>query len=213
MGAGDDDATFHDGEGESLSNRPSSSHARQGTDAMAGGTLPPQGVDRDIDDSSSNLSESPIKRRPAAKPSSWRSHFKKLRQSAGQAQTQPLRSIPENTQQPVTMEDLANMSAPVQGSPVNRDPATPSSHPADEQEQQAVTAEIDLSTWQRKGYITTKSQPKLPPPQPEKALRCHPYHSTVTCPENGQWQGCVSHASKSTVMFAQPSGEEQQRER
>ena len=35
MGEGDDDATFHEGEGESLSNRPSSSHVRQGIDAMA----------------------------------------------------------------------------------------------------------------------------------------------------------------------------------
>ena len=150
MGKGDDDATLHEGEGESLSSRPSSSHARQGIDAMAdesdeaGSTIPPQGVDHNADDSSSNLSESPIKRRPAAKPGSWRSQFKKLRQSAGQEQSQPLTSIPENMQRPVTLADLANMSAPMQGPPVRRDPATPSSHPADEQEQQIVTAEIEL---------------------------------------------------------------------
>ena len=114
----------------------------------AGSTLPPQGVDHNVDDSSSNISESPIKRRPAAKPGSWRSQFKKLRQSAGQAQSQPLGSIPENTQRPVTLEDLANMSAPMQGPPVCRDPATPSSHPADEQEQQIVTTEIDLGNAQ-----------------------------------------------------------------
>ena len=49
------------------------SHIRQENDAMAdeGGeassALPPQGVDPPTDDSPSNLSESPNKRRPAAK--------------------------------------------------------------------------------------------------------------------------------------------------
>ena len=76
----------------------------------AGSALPPQGVDPPADDSSSNISESPIKRRPAAKLGSWRAQFKKLRQSAGQAQQQPLGSIPENVQQPVTLEDLADMT-------------------------------------------------------------------------------------------------------
>ena len=54
-------------------------------------------------------------------------------------------SIPENTQRPVTLEELANMAGPMQGTPVSRDPATPSYHPFEAQEQEIVTAEIDLS--------------------------------------------------------------------
>ena len=88
--------------------------------------------------------EGAIKRRPAAKMGSWRSQFKKLRQSAGQAQQQPLGSIPENMQQPVTLEDLADMNAPMQGTPASVNPATPSDHPEYEQEQQKGTAEIEL---------------------------------------------------------------------
>ena len=88
MGEGDDDATFHEGEGESLSNRPSSSHVRQGTGAMtdecdeAGSTLPPHGVDNNADDSSSNSLQS--NGGLVGQAGSWRSQFKNLRQSAGQ---------------------------------------------------------------------------------------------------------------------------------
>ena len=88
--------------------------------------------------------EGAIKRRPAAKMGSWRSQFKKLRQSAGQAQQQPLGSIPENVQQPVTLEDLANMTAPMQGSPVSVNPATPSDHPENAHEQQTSLQRL---TW------------------------------------------------------------------
>ena len=121
--------------------------ADEGGDASS--PLLPQGVDPPADNSPSNLSESPIKRRPAAKLGPWRSQFKKLRQSAGQAQQQPLGSIPENRQQPVTMEDLANMTAPMEGTPVSVNLATPSDHPENEREQENVTAEIDLDNGQR----------------------------------------------------------------
>ena len=52
--------------------------------------------------------------------------------------------MPENMQQPVTLEDLADMTVPMQETPVSVNPATPSDHPANEQEQHKVTAEIDL---------------------------------------------------------------------
>ena len=154
MGEGDDDATSPGEESDCLSNCPSSSHIRQENDAMTdeGGeessALPPQGVDPSTDGSPSNLSESPIRRRPAAKQGSWRSQFKKLRQSAGQARQQPLGSIPENVQQPVTMEDLANRTASEQGTPVSVNPATASDHPEHEPAQQNVTAEINLDNGQ-----------------------------------------------------------------
>ena len=54
----------------------------------ASSALPPQGVDPPDNSSPSNVSESPIKRRPVTKPGSWRAQFKKLRQSAGQASPQ-----------------------------------------------------------------------------------------------------------------------------
>ena len=69
---------------------------------------------------------------------------KKLRQSVGQAPKQPLGSIPEHGQQPVTLENLANMTAQMQESPVRRDPATPSDHPETRQERPRGMTEIDL---------------------------------------------------------------------
>ena len=78
----------------------------------ASSALPPQGVDPLDDSSSSHVSESPIKLRPGTKPGSWKAQSKKkLRQSAGQASKQRLDSLRECGQQPVTLEDLANMTA------------------------------------------------------------------------------------------------------
>ena len=111
--------------------------------------LPPCGVDDNVDDSSSNASESPIKRRPATKVGPWRFQAKKLRQSVGQGQAQHLGSIPDDAQanaRPSTLEELACQSDPMQGTPVSSDPATPSYNPSGAREQEAATAEIDLAT-------------------------------------------------------------------
>ena len=148
----DEDAIAHEVEGESLSNRPSSSQVRKAADSLASEgeeectALPPCGVDINDDDSSSNISESPIKRRPVAKTGSWRFHSKKLRQSTGQGPAQPLGSIPEEAQRTATLEDLANISDPMQGTPVSSDPATPSYSPFEAQEQEVIATEIDLAT-------------------------------------------------------------------
>ena len=61
-------------------------------------------------------------------------------------QCSSLGSIPEEAQRPATLEDLANESEPLQGTPVSSDPATPSYSPFGEPEQQTATAEIDLAT-------------------------------------------------------------------
>ena len=45
--------------------------------------LPPCGVDNSVEDSSSNASESPVKRRPTAKAMTWRGRAKKIRQAGG----------------------------------------------------------------------------------------------------------------------------------
>ena len=108
-----------------------------------------RGVDPQDDSSPSHSSESPIKRRPGTKASAGRAQSKKLRQSVGQASKPPLGSIPEHGQQPVTLEDLANMTAQMQESPVSRDPATPSDHPEDAQERRQAMTEIDLDNDQR----------------------------------------------------------------
>ena len=117
-----------------------------GEDTIA---LPPQGVDPQDDSSPSHSSESPIKRRPGTKASAGRAQSKKLRQSVGQASKPPLGSIPEHGQQPVTLEDLANMTAQMQESPVSRDPATPSEHPEEAQKRPHAMTEIDLDNDQR----------------------------------------------------------------
>ena len=97
----------------------------------------------------SHSSQSPIKRRPGTKASAGRAQSKKLRQSVGQASKPPLGSTPEHGQQPVTLEDLANMTAQMQESPVSRDPATPSEHPEEAQKRPHAMTEIDLDNDQR----------------------------------------------------------------
>ena len=87
------------------------------------------GVDTNDDDSSSNVSGSPTKRRPGAKAGTLRFQAKKLRQSVGQGPTQPLSSISEEAQRPAIVEEMANISEPMQGTPVSSDPATPSYNP------------------------------------------------------------------------------------
>ena len=60
--------------------------------------------------------------------------FRRPRSSgSSQASKPPLGSIPEHGQQLVTLEDLANMTAQMQESPVSRNPATPSEHPEEAQ--------------------------------------------------------------------------------
>ena len=131
----EDDATSSEEEGDCLSNHPASSNTRPANEEMLeedgeeSSALPPQGVDPQEESSPSHSSESPIKRRPGTKAGAGRAQSKKLRQSVGQASKQPLGSIPEHGQQPVTLEDLANMTAQMQESPVRRDQATPSDHP------------------------------------------------------------------------------------
>ena len=151
MGEGDGDATSSGEEGDCLSNCPASSNMRPAKEAMVeeegveSSVLPPQGVEPLDDSSPSHMSESPIKRRPGAKAGLGKAQSKKLRQSAGLASKQPLGSIPEHGQQSVTLADLANMTAPMQESPVRVNPATPSDHPETAQEHQHVMTEIDLA--------------------------------------------------------------------
>ena len=146
----DGDATSSDEAGDCLSNRPASSNTRPANEEMLeengeeNSALPPQGVDPQDESPPSHSSESPIKRRPGTKASAGRAQSKKLRQSVGQASKQPLGSIPEHGQQPVTLEDLAGMTAQMQESPVRRDPAMPSDHPEATQERPHVMTEIDL---------------------------------------------------------------------
>ena len=101
-------------------------------------------LQEEAESSPSHSLESPIKRKPGTKASAGRAQSKKLRQSVGQASKQPLGSIPEHGQQPVTLEDLAGMTAQMQESPVRRDPAMPSDHPEATQERPHVMTEIDL---------------------------------------------------------------------
>ena len=146
----DGDATSSGEEGDCLSNCPASSNMRPANETVVeedgeeSSALPPQGVDPQNDGSASHSSESPIKRRPGTKAGSGKAQSKKLRQSVGQASKQPLGSIPEHGQHPVTLADLANTTAPMQESPVRGNPATPSDHPETAQEHQYVMTEIDL---------------------------------------------------------------------
>ena len=107
MGAGDGDATSSGGEGDCLSNCPSSSNIRLENPAMAAGegevssALPPQGVDpsdasiRVSDQAATGDQARPLERSIQKAPLVGR-HFSR-HFAAGQ--------------QPVTMEDLANMAA------------------------------------------------------------------------------------------------------
>ena len=155
MGDKDAEANPSDEAGDCLSNRPASSSTRPVNNDMleengeGSSAMPPQGVDPQDDSSPSHSSESPIKRRPGTKASAGRGQPKKLRQSAGQASKPPLGSIPEHGQQPVTLEDLANLADQMQESPVSRDPATPSEHPEEAQKCPQAMTEIDLDNDQR----------------------------------------------------------------
>ena len=54
-------------------------------------------------------------------------------------------------QHTATLEDLANISDPMQGTPVSSDPDTPSYRPFEAQEQEVITTEIDLATEHAEG--------------------------------------------------------------
>ena len=116
----DGDAISSEEEGDCLSNHPASSHTGPTKEAMStangevSSALPPQGVDPQDASSLSHSSKTPIKRRPGTKASAGRAQSKKLRQTVGQVSKQPLGSIPEHGQQPVTLADLANMTAHMQ---------------------------------------------------------------------------------------------------
>ena len=132
------------------------------------------------------------------------------KESAGQAQQQPLGSIPENVQQPVTVEDLANMTAAEPGTPVSVNPATPSDHPENEPGQQNDAAEINLDKDQgdHEQGGTAATDLKLASEQAAmQGLYCYQVTAhaaaasllcdfTATCPENGQWHDCAFRASK-----------------
>ena len=49
-------------------------------------------------------------------------------------------------QRTATLEELANIADPMQGTPVSSDPDTPSYRPFEAQEQEVITTEIDLAT-------------------------------------------------------------------
>ena len=150
----ENDATGMDGAGDCLSNCPSSPNSRPANEAMEneGGevssALPPQGVDTQDDSSPAHAAESPTKRRPGTKPGPWKAQTKKLRQTVGQEPQPALGSIPEYEQQPVTLEDLANRTAPVQESPPRQNPDMPTEHPETPQGQQQAMTEIDLDDGQ-----------------------------------------------------------------
>ena len=144
--------TSSDDEGDCLSNHPASPKARPAQDDMleaedaVSSAQPPQGVDLQDDSPTSHFSESPIKRRPGSKASAGRAQSKKLRQSPAPVSKQPLGSIPEHEQQPVTLVDLASQTARKQEAPVRRNPDTPPDHPGSMQERPHAMTEIDVDS-------------------------------------------------------------------
>ena len=139
-------------EGDCLSNHPASPETRPAQDEPpaaedeASSTLPPQGTDPQGDSPASHFSESPIKRRPGSKASAGRAQSKKLRQSFAPASKQPLGSIPEHEQPPVTLADLASRTAQRQEAPVRRNPEAPPANPGSMQERPHAMTEIDIAS-------------------------------------------------------------------
>lgn len=106
--------------------------------------LPPCGVDLDEEEASPSSSDTPIKRRPEAITGRGRFRAKKLRQSTEHDQTQPLASIPEETQRTDTLARIARPSTPERDATASSDPATPSYHLFSAQEP-ANTTEVDMA--------------------------------------------------------------------
>ena len=135
-----------------LSNHPASPETRPAQDELpaaeddASSTLPPQGIDPQGDSPASHFSESPIKRRPGSKASAGRAQSKKLRQSFAPASKQPLGSVPEHEQPPVTLADLASRTAQRQEAPVRRNPEAPPANPGSMQERPHAMTEIDIAS-------------------------------------------------------------------
>ena len=117
----DDDAHMDDTEsassssteaGDCLSNHPASPVARPAQEDMraagddARSAIPPQDENLPSDSPGSHFSESPIKRRPGPKAHTGRAQPKKSRKSPASTSRQPLDSVPEHAQPPVTLNDL-----------------------------------------------------------------------------------------------------------
>ena len=119
-----------------------------------------------------------------------RAQSKKLRQSVVQASKQPLGSIPEHGQQPVTLDDLANMTAQMQESPVRRDPATPSDHPEPTQERPHTMTEIDLDSDQGNAERGGTAATDLQLESEQRAMQAlHDYQSAAHAAADTAGQG------------------------
>ena len=125
-------------EGDCLSNRPAFPDACPPRDEM----LSPEDVDPS---STSQSSESPIKRRPGSKASAGRAQSKKSRKSPAPPSRQSLGSIPEHEQPPATLADLASQNAQNPVAPAGRNPTTPPGRPESMQERPHTMTEIDLA--------------------------------------------------------------------
>ena len=136
----DDDAHMDDTEsassssteaGDCLSNHPASPVTRPAQEDMraagddARSAIPPQDENLPSDSPGSHFSESPIKRRPGPKAHTGRAQPKKSRKSPASTSRQPLDSVPEHAQPPVTLHDLASRSTQRQETPSGRNPETP----------------------------------------------------------------------------------------
>ena len=155
----DDDAHMDDTEsassssteaGDCLSNHPVSPVTRpaQGDMRAAGddarSAIAPQDENLPSDSPGSHFSESPIKRRPGPKAHTGRAQPKKSRKSPASTSRQPLDSVPEHAQPPVTLNDLASRSTQRQETPTGRNPETPPDCPGPAHERPQAMTEIDI---------------------------------------------------------------------
>ena len=136
--------------GDCLSNHPVSPVTRPAQEDMraagddARSAIPPQDVNHPSDSPGSHFSESPIKRRPGPKAHTGRAQPKKSRKSPASTSRQPLDSVPEHAQPPVTLNDLASRSAQRQETPACRSPETPPNCPGSAHDRPQAMTEIDI---------------------------------------------------------------------
>ena len=155
----DDDAHMDDTEsassssteaGDCLSNHPVSPVTRPAQEDMraagddARSAIAPQDENLPSDSPRSHFSESPIKRRPGPKAHTGRAQPKKSRKSPASTSRQPLDSVPEHAQPPVTLNDLASRSTQRQETPTGRNPETPPDCPGPAHERPQAMTEIDI---------------------------------------------------------------------
>ena len=124
--------------------------------------IPPQNVNHPSDSPGSHFSESPIKRRPGPKAHTGRAQPKKSCKSPASTSRQPLDSVPEHAQPPVTLNDLASRSAQRQETPACRNPETPPDCPGSAQERPEAMTEIDIVSDQEQAKACPKDGSRAP---------------------------------------------------